>query len=101
MSRCEAMVLITKLINKPRYVCCGKDGAHLHHKLTRARGGLLLDAQGETYHQMYLCAEHHQVAHDQPAFENGLLIAGYVVSKPDGKPLYTGPDEYLSERYGE
>jgi hypothetical protein len=83
------------------YTCCGQPDAHLHHKLTRARGGLLLDAVGETYHLMYLCPAHHSVAHDQPAFENGLLLRGSVISVPGSSvPLYTGPDEYLLEHYG-
>jgi hypothetical protein len=51
---------------------------------------------------MYLCRAHHGVAHDEGnAFERGLLIRGSVVSGPDGKPVYTGPDEYLNEHYGD
>ena len=95
------MILINpSASSRPRYHCCGSEGAHLHHKLTRARGGLLLDAVGETYHQMYLCPEHHAIAHDAPAFDNGLLIRGYVMSGASGAPYYTGPDEYLTEKYG-
>jgi hypothetical protein len=104
MSRCEALVLVKGMTRRPDqglYVVCGQEGAHLHHKVTRSRGGLLLDAVGETYHQMYLCAPHHAIAHDEPAFENGLLIRGSVVSGPDGRPVYTGPDEYLIQHYGE
>jgi hypothetical protein len=104
MPRCEAMVLIkgmNRRTDKGMYVMCGKENAHLHHKVTRARGGLLLDAVFETYHTMWLCDGHHADAHDQPAFDNGLLIRGYVVSGPDGRPVYTGPDEYLKEHYGE
>lgn len=83
------------------YVCCGQQGADLHHKLTRARGGLILDKAGETYHQMYLCRTHHQKAHDEgSAYDAGLLIRGYVVTGADNRPYYTGPDEYLNERYG-
>jgi hypothetical protein len=101
MSRCEAMVLMPRTERLgPRYVACGRDGAQLHHKLTRARGGLLLDAVHETYHHMYLCAEHHAVAHDAPAFDNGLLIRGSVVTGPNNTPVYTGPDEYLTAHYG-
>jgi hypothetical protein len=85
---------------RERYVMCGKPDAQLHHKLTRARGGLLLDAVHETYHLMYLCAEHHAVAHDAPAFDNGLLIRGSVITGPNDTPVYTGPDEYLTEHYG-
>lgn len=102
MSRCEAMVLI-KGPTRPDgvYVMCGREHAHLHHKLTRGRGGLILDAVSETYHQMYLCAEHHQMAHDEgTAISTGLLIPGYVITGPDGQPLYTGPDQYLLAHYG-
>jgi hypothetical protein len=101
MSRCEAMVLY-KTSRGDRYAACGRDGADLHHKLTRARGGLILDAAGETYHHLYLCREHHQVAHDRAqAFESGLLIHGYVITGPSNTPQYTGPDAYLTEHYGE
>ena len=99
MSRCEAMIPIN-LGTGQRYVMCGALDADLHHKLTRARGGLILDEAGETYHHLYLCRQHHAIAHDQPAFENGLLIEGSVVTGPDGKPVYTGPDEYLTQHYG-
>lgn len=100
--RCEAMVLITSS-SRPDglYFACGEEPAELHHKVTRARGGLILDAFGETHHQMWLCRKHHDRAHDEPALENGLLIAGSVVTHPmDGRPLYHGPDDYLTERYG-
>jgi hypothetical protein len=101
MSHCEAMVLI-KGGSRPEgmYHACGKEPADLHHKVTRARGGKILDDAGETYHHLYLCREHHNVAHSEPAFDNGLLIMGYVTTHLDGKPLYQGPDSYLSEHYG-
>jgi hypothetical protein len=84
------------------FVCCGRENADLHHKVTRARGGLILDKAGETYHHIYLCREHHNMAHDEGnAFARGLLIAGSVITGPDARPLYTGPDEYLTEHYGE
>jgi hypothetical protein len=107
MRRCEALVLVKRGSPKARrweingmYVPCGAENAELHHKLTRARGGLILDKAGETYHQMWLCREHHAVAHDAPAFDNGLLIRGFVTTGPTGLPIYKGPDEYLNERYG-
>ena len=106
MHRCEALVSQQSAANKAHYmkvvfVPCGKEDAELHHKLTRARGGHVLDKAGETYHHIWLCREHHNVAHDQgSAFQNGLLIAGSVITGPNGTPVYTGPDEYLSERYG-
>lgn len=105
MSRCEAMVSME--IPRGRYrqvmfVCCGKDNADLHHKLTRARGGIILDIAHETYHHIYLCREHHDMAHDEDtAYAHGLLIRGSVTTHLDGRPLYCGPDEYLLEHYGE
>lgn len=94
MHRCEALVE-----TNGKYVPCGAPDAQLHHKLTRARGGLILDKAGETYHHLRLCAEHHAIAHDQPAFDNGLLIRGFVKSDTRGHPIYSGPDEYLKEKY--
>lgn len=94
--RCEALVLI-----KDKYIPCGTTPADLHHKLTRARGGKILDQWGETYHQMWLCREHHDYAHDNPeAYEAGLMLRGSVVTNTEGFPVYTGPDEFLSNRYG-
>lgn len=110
MLRCEALVLLRASTPRTmssrweitdRYVPCGALPAHLHHKLTRARGGLILDNAGETYHQMWLCPKHHDIAHDtDTAFDAGLLIRGLVTTGPTGKPVYQGPDEYLSEKYG-
>lgn len=106
MHRCEAMVSQQSTTNgrnywKVMFVACGVPNAELHHKLTRARGGLILDIAHETYHHIYLCREHHNMAHDQGnAFARGLLIAGSVITGPDARPLYTGPDEYLTEHYG-
>src|SRR5262245_40845167 len=94
MHRCEALVA-----TNGRYVPCGAPDAQLHHKLTRARGGLILDKAGETYHHLYLCGEHHRVAHDKPAFDNGLLIRGFVKTGYRGEVIYSGPDEYLTEKY--
>lgn len=104
MHRCQAMVMVTGSVTRPEgmFVMCGKTDAELHHKITRARGGILLDIAGETYHHLYLCREHHNVAHDEDyAFESGLLIRGSVTTHLDGKPVYVGPDEYLNEHYGE
>ena len=101
--RCEALVSQQsqgKRYYRVMFVPCGKEGAELHHKLTRARGGLILDAVGESYHHIYLCREHHGVAHDQGgAFARGLLIDGYVTTE-QGEPRYVGSDEYLSSKYG-
>jgi len=79
---------------------CGRRPTELHHRLTRARGGEILDRAGETYHLINLCHRHHMAAHDfGQAFENGLLIDGSVISGPDGRPQYSGSDEYLTAKY--
>lgn len=94
MPRCEALVQVGE-----RYVPCGRDNADLHHKITRARGGEILDRAGETYHQMRLCREHHSYAHDNDsAYEGGLLLRGYVFTGRTGV-VYIGPDDYLSQKY--
>lgn len=91
---CEAMIEINGVWTR-----CGKRPVDLHHRVTRARGGLILDKAGEKYHQIYLCRKHHMVAHDEgQAFESGLLIDGYVTTER-GRPVYRGSDSYLSERY--
>ena len=102
--RCEALVSTQtkgKRYYRVMFVPCGRENAELHHKLTRARGGLILDAVGESYHHIWLCREHHGVAHDQGgAFARGLLIDGYVTTE-HGRPHYVGSDEYLSSTYGD
>lgn len=63
--------------------------------LTRARGGLILDAAGETAHLIALCHHHHIVAHAPGGYEVGLMIDGYVTTGPDGAPVYAGSDQRL------
>ena len=63
--------------------------------LTRARGGLILDAAGETAHLIALCRKHHIVAHAPGGHEAGLMIDGYVTTGEDGVPLYAGSDARL------
>lgn len=92
--RCEAEIVL----GDDHAVTCGQMPVQLHHMLTRARGGLLLDKVGETYHHIRLCARCHTLAHDDPSA--GLLIFGYVKSGIDGSPVYYGTDEYLMEKYG-
>ncbi len=92
--RCEAEIVL----GDDHVVTCGQIPAHIHHMLTRARGGLLLDKVGETYHHIRLCARCHTLAHDDPT--TGLLIDGYVSSGLEGQPEYIGSDEYLTEKYG-
>src|SRR5262245_66654988 len=92
--RCEAMVMVASE-SRPSgmFVPCGLEDADLHHKITRARGGLLLDAAGETYHHLYLCRPHHNVAHDEgQAVERGLVIKAAVTARVHGQSLYPRPD---------
>jgi hypothetical protein len=63
--------------------------------LTRSRGGLILDAAGETAHLIALCAKHHRVAHSPGGHEAGLMISGYVTTGPDGRAVYQGEDRRL------
>lgn len=77
---------------------CGKSGVEVHHLLTRSRGGRVLDSIMETYHLLALCPNHHRMVDDM-GFESGLLIQGSVTME-GSEVVYTGPDEYLSDRYG-
>lgn len=79
------------------WVRCGRRGVEDHHVLTRARGGGLLDEDGEIYHHLALCPSHHRMVDDM-GHESGLIIQGYAYR--DGRDIvYQGPDAYLSERY--
>lgn len=99
MKFCEAMIQLGNEYSGT-WTRCGRRPTELHHRLTRARGGLILDRAGEKYHLMNLCHQHHKDAHDLgTAIEAGLLLEGYVVTE-NGRPVYSGPDEYLSRRYG-
>jgi hypothetical protein len=66
--------------------------------LTRARGGAILDAIGETNHLIALCPRCHAKADGAEAYENGLLIDGYVNTGTFG-PVYKGSDKFLSHKY--
>lgn len=68
--------------------------------LKRSRGGHLLDAEDEIYHLIALCHHHHRYA-ETSGDDTGLLIDGYVITDAiTGRPVYTGSDPYLTERYG-
>lgn len=95
MRACEAMVAVAFTWTR-----CGKTPVERHHRLTRARGGAILDAAGETYHLIDLCPAHHRWSDGARAYETGLLIDGYVTSSPDGEPIYDGSDPYLLAKYG-
>ena len=80
---------------------CWHSPTEIHHLLTRARGGHILDYVGETYHLISLCGPHHRASDGGDAYMGRLLISGYVAwDKRKQCPVYTGPDEYLQERYG-
>lgn len=94
-NRCEAMVYIRYNV----YARCWRSPVEVHHMLTRARGGLLLDDAGETRHLIALCSAHHKEAHKEGGFAKGLMIDGYVTTA-NGEPVYEGSDPILRERYG-
>lgn len=92
---CEAMVEVNGVWTR-----CGRRPTESHHLLTRARGGRILDAVGETYHLINLCPRCHRAADGAEAYERGLLINGYVTWSPDKThPIYVGTNEYLSAKY--
>ena len=106
VKHCEAMVRVKTRSRHPgvrdTYVWarCGRTPVEIHHRLTRARGGLILDEVGETYHLIALCRKCHSLAHTQEYSTNGgLMIDGYV-NTIKGRPNYSGPDEYLRRKYG-
>ena len=86
------------MVQLPRtWTRCGRSQVEVHHALTRARGGDLLDLVGETYHLIALCGAHHRQAHQ--GVSPGLMLNGSVYR--DGLFLvYEGPDGYLQERFG-
>lgn len=92
--RCEVYIEAGRLRGR-----CARMGAEIHHMLTKARGGRILDAAGETIHLIHLCRQHHRWADGSQAYEAGLLIQGYVHTGPDGRPRYAGPDPDLRRLY--
>jgi hypothetical protein len=101
--RCEAMVLMSGTTwKKPRMIWarCFRSPVDVHHRLTRARGGGLLDELGEIYHLMALCRQHHSDDADgRFAFEAGLLLDGRMYYA-GGVYWYEGSDPYLKDNYG-
>lgn len=91
---CEAFVEI----NFQVWTRCGKGPVEVHHALTRSRGGKILDEEGEIYHLIALCPEHHRMADGEAAYEGDLLIDGYM-TREQGRAVYHGTDEYLSKAY--
>lgn len=92
-SRCEAMVAVGRTWTR-----CWKDPVEVHHRLTRGRGGALLDELGEIYHLIALCSDHHRDADGAEAYIGGLLIDGMMCRNGD-RVFYVGTDPYLSARY--
>jgi hypothetical protein len=77
---------------------------HVHHALTAARGGKLLDPY-TIEHLKAVCATCHTKIHGDGrwadfAYANRLLIRGGVLTGLDGRPVYAGPDAGLSIRHG-
>lgn len=94
--QCEAMIELPRCWTR-----CGRGPVDVHHALKRSRGGHLLDPY-EIYHLIALCRRHHKQAEEENEWEAGLIIPGYVITdKITGRPVYTGSDPYLSERYGD
>jgi hypothetical protein len=77
---------------------CGLGPIEVHHALTKARGGRILDEAGETYHLIALCPRCHRLADGASAYQNNVLIDGYVSHDGDWI-VYDGSDPYLSEKY--
>jgi hypothetical protein len=95
--RCEAEILVVKLGVWTR---CFTAPVEVHHMLTRARGGDVLDRVGELYHLLALCLRHHQRAHEPGGYRAGLMIEGYVtIDHATSQAVYAGPDDYLTKQY--
>jgi hypothetical protein len=94
-NRCEAMVRMP--LNQQRVVWarCYRSPVEVHHMLTRARGGRILDAKGETAHLLALCAKHHREAHSDGGDIVGLMMNGYITTAQDGSIVYEGTDPRL------
>lgn len=101
--RCEAMVVMygtTWKVPRKIWARCFREPVDVHHRLTRARGGGLLDELGEIYHLMALCRQHHATDADgRYAYESGLLLDGRMY-KSGGLYWYEGSDQYLNDNYG-
>lgn len=90
---CEAMVRLRR-----SWTRCGRQPVEVHHMLTRARGGDVLDEEGETEHLVALCPQHHRLAHNE-GVKTGMMIQGYAYR--DGvEAVYEGSNESLKEKHG-
>lgn len=89
---CEAMVRLRRAWTR-----CGRAPVEVHHALTRARGGGVLDEEGESEHLIALCRQHHSMV-DLYGVESGLMIQGYAY-RDGAEAVYEGSNEWLRERY--
>lgn len=92
--QCEALVGISTDV----WTRCFKDPVEVHHMLTRARGGRILDELEETHHLIALCGDHHRLAHGPGGHECGLMLDGYMV-RDGSEHYYEGSDSYLQAKY--
>jgi hypothetical protein len=96
--RCEGFWMPPRSIAWAR---CTKPARHVHHKVTKGRGGALLDPW-TIYHLAHLCPECHVLAHGPAGFTLGLMLPGSVITnKITDRPVYTGLDGYLTRHFGE
>lgn len=95
-AHCEVMAPVRGLHTR-----CGLPTTEVHHKLTRSRGGDVLDTVAETYHLICICRSHHHWVHTHPglATQTGLYLLGQAWLEI-GQVVYRGPDEFLTRRYG-
>lgn len=97
---CEAYLMLGDTV----HTRCWVSPTEVHHALPRSRGGRWLDKAGETHHLVDLCHHHHREAEKErpDAYQKGLLISGYVTwDALLQRPVYTGPDTYLTKTYGD
>jgi len=93
---CEALVYVEA--GGGVWTRCGQGPVEVHHALTRARGGTILDSIGETHHLIALCRTCHTMADGGDAYMGGVLMDGYVSREGDWI-VYWGTDPYLTEKY--
>jgi len=94
-NQCEALVWIE---SAEVWARCAARPVEVHHALTKARGGTILDSIGETHHLIALCHRCHGLADGGDAYMGGVLMDGYV-SRDGDWIVYDGSDPYLSEKY--
>jgi hypothetical protein len=94
--RCESEVFVHGV-----WLRCASPASDIHHLLTKARGGRNLDRVFEIYHLMHLCRACHAVCDGAEAYNQGMLIQGNVTwDRLTNRPIYQGPDWFLTQEYG-